>query len=115
MRFSKRGDNTAAICSKLRAAMVRYIKRRQRQKMTLPDVGLREVLYEFAKVGRHLRVTALDPRTRIEIYMIADPRYGETLIKRLAARKLAYVIGKKRGYSKRSIDDDDESQSGWDM
>ena len=60
------------------------------------DINLREVLYEFVSVGRYLRVTAIDPRTRIEVSMIADPRYGGTLIKRLAARKLAYVISKRR-------------------
>ena len=60
------------------------------------DVKLREVLYEFRSVGRYLRVNAIDPRTGIEVSMIADPRYGETLIKRLAARKLAYVIAKRR-------------------
>ena len=60
------------------------------------DVNLREVLYEFRSVGRYLRVNAIDPRTGIEVSMIADPRYGETLIKRLAARKLAYVILKRR-------------------
>ena len=60
------------------------------------DVNLREVLYEFRSVGRYLRVNAIDPRTGIEVSMIADPRYGETLIKRLAAWKLAYVISKRR-------------------
>lgn len=60
------------------------------------DVNLREVLYEFRSVGRYLRVNAIDPRTGIEVSMVADPRYGETLIKRLAARKLAYVISKRR-------------------
>ena len=60
------------------------------------NVRLHEVLYEFVSVGRYLRVNAIDPRTGIEVTMIADPRYGETLIKRLAARKLAYVIAKRR-------------------
>ena len=60
------------------------------------NVRLHEVLYEFVSVGRFLRVNAIDPRTGIEVSMIADPRYGETLIKRLAARKLAYVISKRR-------------------
>ena len=60
------------------------------------NVRLHEVLYEFVSVGRYLRVNAIDPRTGIEVTMIADPRYGETLIKRLAARKLAYVISKRR-------------------
>ena len=60
------------------------------------DINLREDLYEFVSVGRYMRVNAIDPRTGIEVSMIADPRYGETLIKRLAARKLAYVISKRR-------------------
>ena len=65
--------------------------------MVLPqDVNLREVLFEFTRNGRYLRVTAIDPRTGIEVSMIADPRYGETLITRLATRKLAYVISKQR-------------------
>jgi len=60
------------------------------------DVYLPEVLFEFYQIGKNLRVNAIDPRTGIEVSMIADPRYGETLIKRLAARKLAYVIAKRR-------------------
>lgn len=60
------------------------------------DVYLPEVLFEFYRIGKNLRVNAIDPRTGVEVSMIADPRYGETLIKRLAARKLAYVIAKRR-------------------
>ena len=60
------------------------------------QVKLSEVLFEFVLVGRYLRVNAIDPRTGIEVSMIADPRHGKTLVKRLATRKLAYVISKKR-------------------
>ena len=60
------------------------------------QVNLSEVLFEYVLVGRYLRVNAIDPRTGIEVSMIADPRQGKTIIKRLAARKLAYVISKKR-------------------
>ena len=59
-------------------------------------VKIKEVLFEFVSIGRYLRVNAIDPRTGIEVTMAADPRYGETHIKRLAARKLAYVISKQR-------------------
>ena len=59
-------------------------------------VKIKEVLFEFVSVGRYLRVNAIDPRTGIEITMTADPRYGESHIKRIATRKLAYVISKKR-------------------
>lgn len=58
--------------------------------------NLSEVLFEFRPVGNILRVIALDPKTGIEIIMVADPRYGSEAIKRLAARKLAYVITKKK-------------------
>jgi len=59
------------------------------------DVKLREVLFEFHQVGKAMRVTAIDPRTRIEIVMVGDPRYGEETLKRLAIRKLRYVIAKR--------------------
>ena len=65
------------------------------RKSSLPE-GLTEVLFEFRPVGKILRVIALDPKTGIEVIMVADPRYGEEAIKRLAARKLAYVISKKK-------------------
>ena len=63
---------------------------------TLLPEGLREVLFEFRPVGKILRVTAIDPKTGTEVIMVADPRYGDDAIKRLAARKLAYVISKKK-------------------
>ena len=57
---------------------------------------LKEVLLELQRVGNALRVTALDPITGTEIVMVADPRQSVETIKRLAARKLAYVIEKNR-------------------
>ena len=56
----------------------------------------REVLFEFQKVGHILRVTAIDPDTGTEVIMVADPRQSQEHIKRLAARKLAYVLEKNR-------------------
>ena len=56
----------------------------------------REVLFEFHKVGHILRVTAIDPDSGTEVIMVADPRQSQEHIKRLAARKLAYVLDKNR-------------------
>lgn len=68
----------------------------------------KEVLFEFKRVGRILRVVAIDPQSAVEVIMIADPRQSGSVIKMLAARKLAYVLAKKRdklkpakGYTKR--------------
>ena len=62
----------------------------------LASSGLSEVLFEFRQVGSILRVVAIDPKTGTEVIMVADPRYGEEAIKRLAARKLAYALSKKK-------------------
>lgn len=56
----------------------------------------KEVLFEFHHQGRNLRIVAIDPDTGTEITMVGAPGYGEETLKRLAARKLAYVLAKKR-------------------
>ncbi|MBO6520649.1 MAG: hypothetical protein JJ900_08105 [Rhodospirillales bacterium] len=58
------------------------------------DVYLREVLFEFHRVGSYMRVVAIDPRTNTEITMVGDPAVGEAALKEAAMRKLKYVIAK---------------------
>jgi len=64
-------------------------------KQTHP-VPPKEVLIEMQRMGNVLRVTAIDPATGTEVIMVADPRQSMQTIKKLAVRKLAYVIAKKR-------------------
>lgn len=59
------------------------------------DVPLRQVLFEFEKRGKAVRVTAVDPDSNTEVVMVGDPKAGDALLKRLAIRKLRYVIAKK--------------------
>lgn len=56
----------------------------------------KEVLFEMQRVGKILRVTAIDPASGTEVIMVADPRQSMLAIKKVAARKLAYVIAKKQ-------------------
>jgi len=65
-------------------------------KGTPKDVYLPEVLIEYRRIGKMLRVIAIDPITRIEVIMIAPLDATKNEIKRNAARKLAYVIAKKK-------------------
>ena len=60
------------------------------------DVYLPEVLIEMRRVGKSIRVTAIDPFTRGEVIMVAPVGAIREEIKRNAARKLAYVLGKKQ-------------------
>ncbi len=56
-----------------------------------------EVLFEMRRAGKNgVRVAAIDPHSGVEITMVGDIRYGEETLKRMAARKLVYVINKKR-------------------
>jgi len=63
-------------------------------------VHLPEVLFEMRKVGKTLRVVAIDPITQTEVTMIAPAKASKDDIKRVAARKLAYVLGKKQAAEK---------------
>ena len=59
-----------------------------------PD-DLGEVIYEFIPLGRYVKVAAVDPATLTEVSIVGDPSVGETVLKRQARRKLAYVLAKK--------------------
>ena len=58
------------------------------------DVHLSEVIFEFRQIGRQVRVVAVDPATNTEITMVGDPGAGKETLKRLAIRKLRYVIAR---------------------
>ena len=58
------------------------------------DVYLREVLFEFYRVKNFVRVTAIDPITGIEATTVGSKKYSDTFLKRLAIKKLRYVIAK---------------------
>jgi hypothetical protein len=60
------------------------------------DVNLTEVLFEMTRVGNYVRVNAIDPTTGTEVTMVGAAGAGEETLKRLAARKLAYAIAKRR-------------------
>jgi len=66
------------------------MNRRQR------NVPRNEVWFEMRRVGNIMRVTAIDPRTGTEVISIADPKQSQYVIKRMAARKLTYVLEKNR-------------------
>ena len=51
---------------------------------------------EFHQIGRYVKVTAVDPVTRLEVSMVGDPSVGREHLSNLAVRKLKYVLEKKR-------------------
>ena len=63
--------------------------------MAQKGVQLREVLFEFRRIGKFLKVTAIVPDTNIDVSMVGNPRYSQEMLKRVATRKLVYVIAKR--------------------
>lgn len=59
------------------------------------DVYLPEVYFEFRQQGRSVRVSVIDPRSNTEVSIVGDPAYGEMYLKKLALRKLRYVIARR--------------------
>ena len=76
------------------------------KKDPLKDVYLPEVLFELQRVGKSIRVTAIDPITRTEVIMIAPVKATREEIKRKAANKLAYVLAKNRDAEKEAGETD---------
>jgi len=55
----------------------------------------REVIFEFHRVGKAVKVSAVDVASGVEVSIVGDPAAGEIALKRIAERKLAYVLARK--------------------
>jgi len=66
-------------------------------------------LIEFVSQGDYVKVSAVDPVTKIEVSIVGDPAAGEEVLKRIAVKKLEYVLSKRKPRQK------PRSQSGWDF
>jgi hypothetical protein len=56
----------------------------------------REVIFEFVRMGRAVKVSAIDTVTGTEVSIVGDPIVGEAALKRLAERKLDYVLARRK-------------------
>ena len=65
-------------------------------------------LIEFVPLGDYVKVSAVDPVTKIEVSIVGDPAAGEAVLERIAVKKLKYVLGKRKPRQ------NPRSQSGWD-
>ena len=56
----------------------------------------REVIFEFHRIGNVVKVSAVEAESGVEVSIVGDPAVGETALKRLALRKLEYVLARKQ-------------------
>lgn len=53
------------------------------------------VIIEFYSVGAYVKVSAIDPRTLVEVSIVGDPQRGESALRQAVLRKLRYVMEKR--------------------
>jgi len=56
----------------------------------------REVLIEFHQIRNSVKVTAVDPVTAVEVSIVGAANASQDMLKRLAVRKLDYVLEKQQ-------------------
>jgi len=56
----------------------------------------RGAIFEFVRVGPAVKVSAVDEATGAEVSIVGDPSVGEAALKRLAERKLDYVLARRK-------------------
>lgn len=56
-----------------------------------------EVLLEFQRIGRHVKVTAIDPASGVEVAIVGDAAMPEEHLIALARRKLARRLARGAG------------------
>ena len=52
-------------------------------------------IIEFHQIGNVVKVTAMDPRTLVEVSMVGNPAAGDAELTRLVVRKLEFMIAKR--------------------
>lgn len=55
----------------------------------------REVLIEFHQIGNSVKVTAVDTASLVEVSIVGAANASQEMLKRMAVRKLDYVIDKR--------------------
>lgn len=55
------------------------------------------ILFEFHQVGNAVKVTAVHPPSLTEVSIVGSASAGEAMLKRVALRKLEYVMARDRG------------------
>ncbi len=67
-----------------------------------------EIFFEMRYIGNVVRVTAIDPTTGIEVITVGDANRTTEALKRVAARKLQYVLDRQAEERARKARDGDK-------
>ena len=54
-----------------------------------------EILFEFMRVGRNVKVTAIEPETQIEASVVVPDTLSQDQMKFQALNRLKYILHKK--------------------
>ncbi len=58
---------------------------------------LREVIFEFRRIGAYMKVSAVDPITYTEVHIMGPVNASKDVLEGVALRKLQHVLKKQLG------------------
>ncbi len=67
------------------------------------------IIIEFRRIGNSVRVSAMDPQTLTEVTVVGDAKALPDHLKRLAVRKLEYMLNGKKPMRRKSKKDDESN------
>lgn len=56
----------------------------------------KQVIIESIRYGAYMKVIAIDPESGVEVSIVGDPSAGQEALSKLAAKKLNYVLSKRK-------------------
>ena len=60
-----------------------------------PEEDEGDVLLEFLRLGATVKVTAIDPKSLVEVSIVGPSNAGEAALRRAAIDKLRYVLRRR--------------------
>lgn len=77
----------------------------------MPQQNDNHIIIEFVQMGSYVKVSAMDPKTLVEVSIVGDPTQDQRQLENIVTKKLRYVLEKKGGSKPLK----QKSQSGWDV
>lgn len=60
-----------------------------------PMSGTDNYIIEFTQIGNNVKVTAVDPKTLIEVSIVGGAQYSQEFLTRQAVKKLEHQLAKR--------------------
>ena len=79
------------------------------------DILPEGAIIEMIRQGSYVKVSAIDPVTRLEVSIVGDPAVGPEILKAHAIRKLDRMLRQQKREQEKDRQRQPDLPSGWDL